>query len=166
MARRGFPPSGSAGNLLKVIALELADERLFAVHAERGYDVEDLSAVRLDPELKRAAEARAEADHTTLSEVIRQAPCRFLEVVDGLEQDLGWLHPSRTRHHCTAQQRGWSTKVGQLGSQSKSRIADDACSTSGRVSWRRCICRHETRVVPRPHSVCWSGRRRSRAPQR
>ena len=36
--------------------------------------------VRLDPELKAAVEARAEADHTTTSDVIREALRRFLEV--------------------------------------------------------------------------------------
>lgn len=70
--------------------------------------------MRLDPELKRAAGTRAEADHATLSEVIRQTPCRFLEVVDGLEQDLGWLHPSRTRHYWTTQQRAWARRAASL----------------------------------------------------
>ncbi len=36
--------------------------------------------VRIDPELKAAVEARAEADDTTTSEVIREAIRRFLEV--------------------------------------------------------------------------------------
>ena len=36
--------------------------------------------VRIDPELKAAVEARAEADATTTSEVIREAIRRFLEV--------------------------------------------------------------------------------------
>jgi hypothetical protein len=36
--------------------------------------------VRIDPELKAAVEARAEADHTTTSDVIREALRRFLEV--------------------------------------------------------------------------------------
>ena len=36
--------------------------------------------VRLDPALRRAVEARAEADHTTASDVIRQALKRFLDV--------------------------------------------------------------------------------------
>lgn len=70
---------------------EMADE------AERGYDVEELKTrrrgrpmlgsapaevvpVRLDPDLKHAVEARAEADHTTPSEIIRQALRRFLDV--------------------------------------------------------------------------------------
>ena len=34
--------------------------------------------VRLDPELRAAVEARATADHTTTSEVIREALRRFL----------------------------------------------------------------------------------------
>lgn len=36
--------------------------------------------VRIDPELKAAVEARAKADETTTSEVIREAIRRFLEV--------------------------------------------------------------------------------------
>ena len=69
----------------------LADE------AERGYDVETLKTrrrgrpmlgtapaevvpVRLDPDLKHAVEARAEAEHTTTSEIIREALRRFLDV--------------------------------------------------------------------------------------
>lgn len=36
--------------------------------------------VRIDPELKAAVEARAEADAATTSEVIREAIRRFLEV--------------------------------------------------------------------------------------
>ena len=61
------------------------------------YDIEDLKSrrrgrpavgsgpaevvpVRIDPELKAAVEARAEADATTTSEVIREAIRRFLEV--------------------------------------------------------------------------------------
>ena len=36
--------------------------------------------VRIDPELKAAVEARAEADDTTTSEVIREAIRRFLDV--------------------------------------------------------------------------------------
>jgi hypothetical protein len=34
--------------------------------------------VRIDPELKGAIEERAEADHTTTSEIIREALCRSL----------------------------------------------------------------------------------------
>lgn len=36
--------------------------------------------VRIDPELRAAIEARAQADHTTTSEVIRRALRRFLDV--------------------------------------------------------------------------------------
>jgi predicted transcriptional regulator len=36
--------------------------------------------VRLDPAIRRAVEARAEADHTTASDIIRQALKRFLDV--------------------------------------------------------------------------------------
>lgn len=74
-----------------------ADIEAMADEAERGYDVENLMArrrgrpmlgsspaevvpVRLDPDLKQAVEARAEADHTTASEIIRQALRRFLDV--------------------------------------------------------------------------------------
>ncbi len=65
--------------------------------AETDYDVEDLKTqrrgrpsmgsgpadvvpVRIDPELRAAIEARAEADHTTASEIIREAIRRFLDV--------------------------------------------------------------------------------------
>ncbi|HYJ23439.1 MAG TPA: ribbon-helix-helix protein, CopG family [Acidimicrobiia bacterium] len=65
--------------------------------AETDYDVEalktrrrgrpsmgsgpaDVVPVRIDPELRAAIEARAEADHTTTSEIIRAAIRRFLEV--------------------------------------------------------------------------------------
>ena len=40
----------------------------------------DVVPVRIDPELRAAIEARAEADHTTTSEVIREALRRFLDV--------------------------------------------------------------------------------------
>lgn len=40
----------------------------------------DVVPVRIDPELRAAIEARAAADHTTTSEVIREAIRRFLEV--------------------------------------------------------------------------------------
>ena len=40
----------------------------------------DVVPVRIDPELKMAIEARAEADHTTTSEIIREAIRRFLDV--------------------------------------------------------------------------------------
>jgi uncharacterized protein (DUF4415 family) len=36
--------------------------------------------VRMDPALRQAVEARAEADHTTASDIIRQALKRFLDV--------------------------------------------------------------------------------------
>ncbi len=36
--------------------------------------------VRLDPDLKQAVDARAEADQTTASEIIREAIRRFLHV--------------------------------------------------------------------------------------
>lgn len=74
-----------------------AEIEAMADEAERGYDVEALKArrrgrpmlgtapaevvpVRLDPDLKRAVEVRAEADHTTTSEIIRAALRRFLDV--------------------------------------------------------------------------------------
>jgi hypothetical protein len=40
----------------------------------------DVVPVRIDPELRAAIEARAEADHTTTSEIIREALRRFLDV--------------------------------------------------------------------------------------
>jgi len=40
----------------------------------------DVVPVRIDPELKMAIEARAEADHTTTSNVIRAALRKFLDV--------------------------------------------------------------------------------------
>ena len=40
----------------------------------------DVVPVRIDPELREAIEARAAADHTTTSKVIREAIRRFLEV--------------------------------------------------------------------------------------
>lgn len=39
----------------------------------------DVVPVRIDPELRSAIEARAEADHTTTSEIIREALRRFLD---------------------------------------------------------------------------------------
>ena len=74
-----------------------ADIQALAVEAERGYDIEILKSrrrgrpmlgtapaevvpVRLDPDLKEAVETRAEEDHTTTSEIIRQALRRFLDV--------------------------------------------------------------------------------------
>jgi hypothetical protein len=72
---------------------ELVDR--LAAEAEDGYDVEALRRrggrrpmgsaaaavvpVRLDPELRAALVARAEADHTTTSDVIRQALSAWLE---------------------------------------------------------------------------------------
>lgn len=78
-------------------ALTDADIEAMADEAERDYDVDELKTrrrgrpmlgsapaevvpVRLDPDLKQAVEARAEADHTTASEIIRQALRRFLDV--------------------------------------------------------------------------------------
>ena len=40
----------------------------------------DVVPVRIDPELKAAIEARAAADHTTTSDIIREALRRFLDV--------------------------------------------------------------------------------------
>jgi len=40
----------------------------------------DVVPVRIDPELRAAIEASAEAEYTTTSEIIRQAIRRFLEV--------------------------------------------------------------------------------------
>ncbi len=74
-----------------------ADIGQLADKAERGYDVEELKSrrrgrpmlgsapsevvpVRLDPDLRQAVEARAEAEHTTTSEIIRVALRRFLDV--------------------------------------------------------------------------------------
>jgi hypothetical protein len=78
----------------------LTDEEIEALAteaAEADYDVEvlktrrrgrplmgsgpaDVVPVRIDPELRAAIEARAEAEHTTTSEIIREAIRRFLEV--------------------------------------------------------------------------------------
>jgi hypothetical protein len=86
------PATTQTGRVLTDAEIEaLADE------AARGYDVERLKRrrrgrpmlgggpseivpVRLDPELKRAVEARAEADHLSTSEIIREALRRFLHV--------------------------------------------------------------------------------------
>jgi Ribbon-helix-helix protein, copG family len=74
-----------------------ADVEQLADEAERGYDVEELKSrrrgrpmlgsgpskvvpVRLDPDLRQAVEERAEAEHTTTSEIIRAALRRFLDV--------------------------------------------------------------------------------------
>jgi len=45
-----------------------------------GVGPADVVPVRIDPELRAAIEARAEAEHTTISEIIREAIRRFLEV--------------------------------------------------------------------------------------
>jgi hypothetical protein len=78
----------------------LTDEEIDALSAEvaeTDYDVESLKTrrrgrppmgsgpadvvpVRIDPELRAAIEARAEADQTTTSDVIREAIRRFLDV--------------------------------------------------------------------------------------
>jgi len=78
----------------------LTDEDLEALVtevAEKDYDVDtlktrrrgrppmgsvaaDVVPVRIDPELRAAIEARAEADHSTTSEIIREALRRFLNV--------------------------------------------------------------------------------------
>ncbi len=73
------------------------DIEALADEVERDYDIDavrmrrrgrptlgssraDVVPVRLDPDLKEAVRARAEADHTTTSEVIREALRRFLDV--------------------------------------------------------------------------------------
>ena len=78
----------------------LTDEDLDAIATEvekTDYDVEvlktrrrgrplmgsgpaDVVPVRIDPELRAAIEARAEANQTTTSEIIREALRRFLDV--------------------------------------------------------------------------------------
>ena len=45
-----------------------------------GSGAAEVVPVRLDPELRAAVEARATADDTATSEIIREAPRRFLEV--------------------------------------------------------------------------------------
>lgn len=73
-----------------------ADIERLAAEAEAGYDITTLRPrggrppmgsgpagvvpVRLDPELRAAVEARATADDTTTSEIIREALRRFLHV--------------------------------------------------------------------------------------
>ena len=54
--------------------------------------------VRLDPNLKQAVEARAEAEHTTTSEIIREALRRFLEVATSRRGELALPHWSCSRH--------------------------------------------------------------------
>lgn len=78
----------------------LTDDELDAIAAEvetADYDIQELKTrrrgrpamgrgpadvvpVRIDPELRAAIEARAKADHTTTSELIREAIRRFLDV--------------------------------------------------------------------------------------
>ncbi len=77
--------------------LSEADIESLADEAERGYDVEDLKRrrrgrpmlgsapaevvpVRLDPELKQAVEDRARDRNTSVSDIIREALRRFLDV--------------------------------------------------------------------------------------
>ena len=72
-------------------------ETLAAEVAEKEYDVDllktrrrgrppmgsgpaDVVPVRIDPELLAAIEARAETEHATTSEIIREAIRRFLDV--------------------------------------------------------------------------------------
>lgn len=92
MAEKTKPYETKTGKVLTDLDIEaMADQ------AERGYDVETLKTrrrgrpmlgtapaevvpVRLDPDLKEAVEARAEAEHMTTSEIIREALRRFLEV--------------------------------------------------------------------------------------
>ena len=78
------------------VPLTDADIEALSDEAERGYPVESLRRrggrpllgsapaevvpVRIDPELKAAIDARAEADATTTSEVIREALRRYLDV--------------------------------------------------------------------------------------
>ncbi len=78
------------------VPLSDADIEALADEAERGYPVKSLRRrggrpllgsapaevvpVRIDPELKAAIDARAVADATTTSEVIREALRRYLEV--------------------------------------------------------------------------------------
>jgi uncharacterized protein (DUF4415 family) len=80
---------------------ELTDDDLDTIAAEvehAEYDVEEMKTrrrrgrprlgstpaevvpVRLDPDLKSAVEARAEAEHLTTSEIIRKALRRYLDV--------------------------------------------------------------------------------------
>ena len=82
-----------AGRVLTDADLDAIAEEV--EHAD--YDVEELKTrrrgrpllgsapaevvpVRLDPELKNAVEARAEAEHLTTSEIIRRALRRYLDV--------------------------------------------------------------------------------------
>jgi hypothetical protein len=78
----------------------LTDEEFEALAnevAEKDYDVDalktrrrgrppmgsgpaDVVPVRIDPELRAAIEARARSEHATISEIIREALRRFLDV--------------------------------------------------------------------------------------
>lgn len=78
------------------VPLSDGDIEALADEAERGYSVKSLQRrggrplmgtapaevvpVRIDPELRAAIDARATADDTTTSEVIREALRRYLEV--------------------------------------------------------------------------------------
>ena len=73
---------------LEALAAEL-DEKDFDVDVLKtrrrgrppmGSGPADVVPVRIDPELLAAIEARAEADHATTSEIIREALRRFLDV--------------------------------------------------------------------------------------
>jgi CRISPR-associated endonuclease/helicase Cas3 len=78
-------------------ALTDAQIEAMADEAERGYEVTGLLArrrgrpllgsapagvvpVRLDPDLRRAVQARADAEDATLSEIIRRALRRYVDV--------------------------------------------------------------------------------------
>ena len=79
------------------IAVTDDDIERMADEAERGYDVDQILArrggrprigsapaevvpVRIDPELRAAIDARAVADETSTSEIIREALRRYLNV--------------------------------------------------------------------------------------
>lgn len=88
----GVPKPPTSGGV--PVTDDLIDQ--LAAEAEAGYDVAalrrrggrrplgsaaaDVVPVRLDPELRAALAARATADHTNASEVIRQALRAWLEV--------------------------------------------------------------------------------------
>lgn len=83
-------PTSNGVPVTDELVQQLADE------ADAGYDVTtlrrrgghrplgsgpaDVVPVRLDPELRAAVAARAEADHTSASDVIRQAIRAWLDV--------------------------------------------------------------------------------------
>ena len=56
----------------------VSDHRLYV--GTMGSGPAEVVPVRIDPELRAAIEALAEAEHTTTSEIIREAIRRFLEV--------------------------------------------------------------------------------------